>query len=100
MWVDIGHMVHPWSRYVAHVERYEDRHWPRPGWDALGVLGGTIVLVPYFVHHHNTWYFWVLLPVALVVIINRTWHVNRDRLRLKQLEKEMPWCDPAVRRGG
>ena len=89
-----------WSRDIAHVERYEDKHWPRPGMDAFGVLGGTIVVVPYFVYHHNTWYFWVLLPLALVVIVNRTWHVNRDRLRLRQLEEEMPWSESSVRREG
>jgi hypothetical protein len=84
---------------VAYVQRQEDRHWPRPGMMAFGGLGGTIVLVTYLVRYHNAWYFWVLLPVALVGIANLTWRVNRERLRLKQLEREMPWSESSVRRG-
>jgi hypothetical protein len=74
----------------VHVERYEDRHWPRPVMDAFGALMGTGVVIFYFVSHHNGWYFWVLLSGALVGIAFRTWRVNRDRLRLKQMEAEMP----------
>jgi hypothetical protein len=67
--------------------------------DASGLLGATGIACFYFVDHHNTWYFWILLPLALVGIVYRTWRVNRDRLRLNQLEAEMPLSGPPVRRG-
>jgi hypothetical protein len=68
--------------------------------DASGLLGATGVACFYFVDHHNIWYFWVLLTVLLVAIVYRSWRIGRDRLRLKQLEKEMPWSEPSVRREG
>jgi hypothetical protein len=74
----------PWNRHVARVERYEDKHWPRPVMDTLGGLMGMGVAAFCFVDHHDTWYFWVLLPVALLLVVYRIWRVNRDRLPCPQ----------------
>jgi hypothetical protein len=63
---------------------------------AFVALAGTVGVSFYFVDHHNTWYFWVLLLVTLVGIVHTTWRVNRERLRLKELEKEMPWSGTAA----